>query len=434
MKILIKDGRVIDPAQGLDGVLDVLISDGQVVRVGESLSADGAMKLDAEGLVVCPGLIDMHVHLREPGREDEETIETGAMAAVHGGFTSIACMPNTEPAIEGAEGVKFVLAKAEEANLARVYPIAAISKGLKGKTLSEIASALAAGAAGISDDGMPVIDSGLMRRALEYVTMADRPVMSHCEDRSLSRDGVMHEGRMSTVLGLKGIPGRSEDIAVARDIMLADLTGSRLHVCHVSTAESMGLIKQAKQKGVRVTCEVTPHHFTLTNEAVKNYDPNTKMNPPLRDSTDMTALRQAIKAGLVDAIASDHAPHSIEEKDQEFNMAPFGVIGLETSLGLACTHLYHEGVVTLPALVRLMSTNPAAILGLPTGTLKSGTPADVTVFDPDAEWEVDPAHFCSKSRNTPFSGWKLKGRAVSVIVGGRLLMKDGMLAEGDSTS
>jgi dihydroorotase len=434
VKTLIRGGRVVDPSQALDDVCDVLIEDGSVFRVGASLKADGADVVNAEGLVVCPGLVDMHVHLREPGREDEETIETGSRAAVHGGFTSIACMPNTEPVIEGEEGVKFVVAKAQEAGLAHVYPIAAISKGLEGLALSEIGSALKAGAVGISDDGMPVTDSALMRRALEYVTMMDRPLMSHCEDLPLSGDGVMHEGRMSTVLGLKGIPGQSEDIAVVRDIMLAGLARSRLHVCHVSTAVSMDFIRQAKQKGIKVTCEVTPHHFTLTDEDVKAYDTNAKMNPPLRSKGDMVALRQALKAGLVDAIASDHAPHSIEEKDQEFNVAPFGVIGLETSLGLACTQLYHEGVVTLPALVNLMSANPAAIMGIPAGTLAAGSPADVTVFDPNAEWEVDPSCFCSKSRNTPFSGWKLKGRAISVMVRGRLLMRDGELIEGDCAS
>jgi dihydroorotase len=430
---LIRGGRVVDPSQDLDQVGDVLLSDEGIVEVGPSLNSDDADIVDAGGLIVCPGLIDMHVHLREPGREDEETIETGSRAAVHGGFTSIACMPNTDPVIEGEEGVKFVIAKAQEAGLTRVYPVAAISKGLNGEILSEVGSALKAGAVGVSDDGMPVASSALMRRVLEYVRMFDRPVLSHCEDSMLSGDGVMHEGRVSTLLGLEGIPGQSEDIAVARDIMLTDLARSRLHVCHVSTAASMELIRHAKRRGVRVTCEVTPHHLTLTDEAVRDFDPNAKMKPPLRGESDMTGLRQAIKAGLVDAVASDHAPHSSEEKDQEFNLAPFGIIGLETSLGLACTHLYHEGVVTLPTLVRLMSTNPATILGIAAGTLAAGAPADVTIFDPDAQWEVDPTLFCSKSRNTPFSGWKLKGQAVSVIVGGRILMRDGEIIEGVGT-
>jgi dihydroorotase len=432
VKTLIRGGRVVDPSQDLDQVSDVLIDGGLVAAVADSIDADDAAVLDAGGLVVCPGLIDMHVHLREPGREDEETIETGARAAIAGGFTSIACMPNTCPVIEGEEGVKFVLAKAAEANLAKVYPVAAISKGLKGETLAEIDSALKAGAVGVSDDGRPVASSALMRRALEYVKIRRRPVLSHCEDLSLSAGGVMNEGRMSTLLGLKGIPGESEAVTVSRDIMLADLTRSRLHVCHVSTGRSLELIKDAKAAGVDVTCEVTPHHFALTDDAVRGYDTNAKINPPLRDEKDMSAVRQGLRGGIIDAIATDHAPHSPEEKDQEFDSAPFGVVGLETALGLACTCLYHEGIVSLPALVRLMSTNPARILGLPQGTLKQGSPGDVTVIDPDREWTVDPTRFCSKSRNTPFSDWKLKGRAVSVIVGGRILMRDGRLSQEGS--
>jgi dihydroorotase len=432
VKTLIKGGRVVDPSQDLDRVSDVLIEGGTVSAVRDSIDPDDATVLDARGLVVCPGLIDMHVHLREPGREDEETIETGARAAVAGGFTSIACMPNTDPAIEGEEGVKFVLAKAAEANLARVYPVAAISRGLGGETLAEIGSALRAGAVGVSDDGRPIVSSALMRRALEYVKIHRRPVISHCEDLSLSAGGVMNEGRMSTLLGLKGMPGESEAVMVSRDIMLAGLTASRLHVCHVSTGLSLELVRAARARGVDVTCEVTPHHFALSEDAVRGYDTNAKMNPPLRDERDMGSLRQGLRGGLIDAIASDHAPHSAEEKDQEFDSAPFGVIGLETALGLALTCLYHEGIVTLPALVRLMSTNPARIMGLPQGTLKQGSPGDVTVIDPDREWKVDPARFYSKSRNTPFSDWQLRGRAVSVIVGGRILMRDGRMIEEES--
>ncbi len=428
MKTLIKGGRVVDPSQDLDQISDVLIEDGVVAQIAGSIDAGDATVVDANGLVVCPGLIDMHVHLREPGREDEETIATGARAAIAGGFTSIACMPNTEPVIEGDEGVKFVLAKAQDANLARVYPVAAISKGLKGETLAEIGTAMKAGAVGVSDDGRPVESSALMRRTLEYVKMSGGPVFAHCEDLSLSAGGVMNEGRMSTLLGLKGMPPESESVMVARDIMLTGLTRSRLHVCHVSTGRSFSFIKDGKTSGVDVTCEVTPHHFALTDEAVRTYDTNAKMNPPLRSERDMGAVRQALRSGLVDAIATDHAPHSTEEKDQEFNSAPFGVVGLETALGLACTCLYHEGIVSLSALIRLMSTNPAGILGLTQGTLKQGSPGDVTVFDPDREWTVDPARFQSKSRNSPFSDWKLKGRAVSVIVGGRVLLRDGELS------
>jgi dihydroorotase len=423
--MLIRGGRLVDPAQDIDQESDVLIEDGVVAATGPSLGADGAEVIDAGGLVVSPGLVDMHVHLREPGREDEETIASGATAAIAGGFTSIACMPNTEPAIEGEKGVEFVLSKAEEVGMARVYVIAAASRGLKGKTLAEIGSAIGAGAVGVTDDGMPLANGGLMRRALEYVKMFGRPVISHSEDPTLSAGGVMNEGRMSTLLGLKGIPGASESAAVARDILLTELTGSRLHVCHVSAARSLGFIEEAKRRGIGVTCEVTPHHLTLSDEAVRTYDTNAKMNPPLRDERDVGALRHAVKTGLVDAIASDHAPHSEEEKDQEFDLAPFGIIGLETSLGLMCTHLYHQGIVSLPGLLRLMSTSPAAILGIPAGSLQVGRPADVTLLDPEAEWTVDASEFKSLSRNTPFSGWKLKGRAVSVLIGGEWMMREG---------
>ncbi len=405
----------------------MLIEGGVVAELGTSIEADGAEVIDAKGLVVCPGLVDMHVHLREPGREDEETIESGARAAIRGGFTSVAAMPNTEPPIEGEEGVKFVLSKAREAGLARVFPVAAISKGRKGETLSEIGSAVRAGAVGISDDGYPVAGSGLMRRALEYVKMFDRPVMTHCEDPGLSTRGVMNEGKTSTMLGLRGIPGASEDVGVIRDIILTQLTASRLHVCHVSTGAGLEFVGRARTSGLDVTCEVTPHHLALNDEAVTTFDTNTKMKPPLRGKDDVAALRKGIEAGLVDAIASDHAPHSPEEKDQEFDLAPFGVIGLETTVGVVMSCLYHDGAVTLPDLVRLLSTNPARILGLPLGSLKPGSPADVTLLDTDAEWEIDPRDFVSKSRNTPFSGWKVKGKPITVMVEGRVLMRDGEL-------
>ncbi len=427
MKILIRNGRVIDPSQDLDGQVDVLVEDGAISEAGGGLPDDGAETIDARGLVVSPGFVDMHVHLREPGREDEETVETGARAAVRGGFTSIACMPNTAPVIEGDEGVEFILSKARDAGLARVFPIAAISKNLEGEVLSEIGAAIGAGAVGVSDDGMPVMEAGLMRRALEYVKMFSAPVISHCEDLTLSASGSMNEGRVSTLLGLKGIPSQSEDVMVARDIILAELAASRLHIAHISTARSLDLVADAKTRGSHVTCEVTPHHFTLSEEAVKGYDTNTKMKPPLRSPADVAALRKGLKRGTIDAIASDHAPHSEEEKDQEYDEAPFGIIGLETSFALACTELYHGKVVDLPRLVALMSTNPARILGLPYGTLRQGSPADITVFDPDAAWTVDEREFASRSRNTPFSGWKMKGRVVSVIVGGRVLMRDGAL-------
>ena len=427
MKILIKNGRVIDPCRDLDEELDVLVDDGSVSAVGSGLAAEGAETIDATGLVVSPGFVDMHVHLREPGREDEETVATGARAAVRGGFTSIACMPNTAPVIEGDEGVKFILSRGRDAGQARVYPIAAVSKGLEGEVLSEIGAAVRAGAVGVSDDGLPIMRAGLMRRALEYVKMFSVPVISHCEDLSLSASGSMNEGSISTLLGLKGIPPQSEEVMVARDIILAELAASKLHIAHVSTGRSLDLVAQAKARGSHVTCEVTPHHFTLSDEAVKGYDTNTKMKPPLRCPADVAALRKGIKRGTIDAIASDHAPHSEEEKDQEYDEAPFGIIGLETSFALACSELYHGKVVTLPRLVELMSANPAKILGLAGGTLTEGSPGDITMFDPDAEWTVDETEFVSKSRNTPFSGWKVKGRVVNVIVDGQVLLRDGAL-------
>ena len=437
MKTLLKGGRVVDPSLDLDDVRDVLVEDGRIAEVSTSIDAGGTSGTEviaAKGLVVCPGLVDMHVHLREPGREDEETIESGTRAAVAGGFTAVASMPNTEPPIEGDEGVKFVLAKAREAGLARVYPVAAVTRGLKGELLAEIGSAVRAGARGVSDDGKAVANSALMRRALEYSRMLDVPVISHCEDPGLSGKGMMNEGPVSTFLGLKGIPNESEEVAVARDIALARLASGRLHIAHVSTARGLELVLEAKRLGLKVTCEVTPHHFTLTDEAVRDYGTNNKTNPPLRSERDMCALRHALRTGAVDAIASDHAPHSAEEKDQEFDVAPFGIVGLETSLGLALTELYHKRIISLLELVRLMSGGPAAILGIKSGSLKPGAPADITLFDPERQWTVDPSKFHSKSRNTPFSGWQLKGKAVSVIIEGRVLMRDGEILEGPGTT
>ena len=427
MKILIKNGRVVDPSDHVDAELDVLVEGGKVKEIGVGLSDGGAEAIDAGGLVVCPGFVDMHVHLREPGREDEETIETGARAAIRGGFTSIACMPNTTPVIEGDEGVKFIRSRAREAALARVFPIAAISKNLGGEVLSEIGAAFKAGAVAISDDGMPVMKSSLMRRALEYVKMFGAPVISHCEDLDLSRSGSMNEGSVSTLLGLKGIPRESEEVMVARDISLAELARSRLHVAHISTRRSLEMVEDARARGAAITCEVTPHHFTLSEDAVRTYDTNTKMKPPLRTEDDIAALRSGLKRGTIDAIATDHAPHSEEEKDQEYDLAPFGIIGLETSFGIACTELYHGKIIPIGDLIALLSTRPASILGLPCGTLRTGSPADITIFDPDAEWTVDDSEFASKSHNTPFSGWKLKGRVVSVIVDGEILLREGVL-------
>lgn len=430
MKILIKNGRLVDPSQKIDAVGDLLVKDGRICGLGSVQPQGDETLIDASGLVVAPGFVDMHVHLREPGREDEETIESGARAAVHGGFTSVACMPNTQPPIEGDQGVRFVLSRSELAGAANVYPIAAASKGLEGKLLSEIGSALSAGAVGVSDDGFPIGDARLMRRVMEYVGMFGKPVMSHCEDLALSANGVMNEGRLSTLLGLKGIPVESEAVAISRDLMLADLTKARLHICHVSTSKGMGLIAEAKRRNPRITCEVTPHHLVLTEDNLRSYDTNLKVNPPLRSQRDVADLRQALRHGIVDVIASDHAPHSPEEKDQEFDLAPFGLIGLETTFGVVSTHLYHEGILSMDMLVRLLSVNPAKILGIEGGTLRQGSRADITIFDPMRQWEVDPSNFLSKSRNTPFSGWKLKGAVITVLVRGRVLMRDGEMLDG----
>ena len=420
--ILLRGGRVVDPSQRLDEVLDVLLVGGEVARIGRDLEApEGADVRRVDGLVVCPGLIDLHVHLREPGFEHKETIQTGARAAAAGGFTAVCAMPNTDPPIDDPAAVGFVLAEGMRAGAARVYPVGCISVGQKGERLTEIGEMVDAGAVAISDDGQPVADSGLMRLALEYAQTFGIPVADHCEDKGLSRGGSMHEGVVSARLGLIGIPGAAEDTIVARDLMLAELTGGRIHIQHVSTRRSVELIREAKARGVRVTAEATPHHFTLTDEAVDGYRTEAKVNPPLRTADDRDAVREGLADGTLDCIATDHAPHHYDEKEQAFDDAPFGLIGLETALGLAITELVGKGVLTLMDLVDRMSCGPARAFNLPGGTLRPGSPADVTVFDPAEEWIVDPNTFLSKSRNTPFAGWKLTGRAVLTIVGGRIV-------------
>jgi dihydroorotase len=436
MRILIRGGRVIDPASGLDGVMDLLIEEGVIRSVGPAGNAGKPRRaapggttpeqadrvIEAKGLVVCPGLIDMHVHLREPGREDEETIASGATAAARGGFTGIACMPNTEPPNDSASVTEFILEQAAKHGGVRVYPIGAISKGRKGEELAEIGELVAAGCVGISDDGSPVSSAGLMRRAMEYATMFDIPVIPHCEELTLSQGGVMHEGVVSTQLGLKGIPGVAEAVEVARDLLLAEFTGVRLHLCHLSAAESVRAIREAKARGVKVTVEVTPHHLALTDDAVRGFSTNTKMNPPLRSAEDQAALREALADGTIDAIATDHAPHALAEKEQEYDAAPFGVTGLETCLGVVLTELYHGKVLSLPQIVERMSVAPARILGLKgRGSLAPGTEADVTLFDPEREWVVEAKGMASKSKNSPFLGWKLKGAPVMTIVGGKVV-------------
>jgi len=420
--LLVRGGRVIDPDTGHDGVADVLLQDGRVSDVGTGLGVpDGARIIDASGMIVCPGLIDVHVHLREPGQEHKETIMTGARAAAAGGFTAVCAMPNTDPPIDDPAAVGYVRAEGLRVGAARVYPCGAVSVGQKGERLTEIGEMIDAGAVAITDDGRPVPTAGLMRLALEYAHTFGIPVASHCEDMTLSRGGAMNEGITSTRLGLIGIPNAAEDVCIARDLLLAELTGGRLHIQHVSTRRGVEMIRAAKQKGVAVTAEATPHHFTLTDEAVEAYRTDAKVNPPLRTAADRAAVIEGVRDGTLDVIATDHAPHHYDEKEQAFEDAPFGLVGLETALGLAVTELVAKDVIDLPTLVMRMSTAPAAAFNLPGGTLRRAAPADVTVFDPGFEWTVDPSHFLSKSRNTPFAGRRLRGRAVFTIVGGRVV-------------
>ena len=429
--LLIRGGRVIDPSRGFDGPADVLLEDGKVKAAGAKLAAPaGAETLDAKGCVVAPGFVDLHVHLREPGREDVETIATGARAAAAGGFTSVCAMPNTDPVTDNQAAVGFIVSQARRAGTARVYPIGAVSLGQKGEQLAEFGELVGAGAVAVSDDGRPVATAHLMRTALEYALTFGIPVIDHCEDLSLSSGGAMHEGLVSTRLGLKGIPRSAEDVIVARDIQLAELTGGHVHLAHCSTAGAVEMVRVAKARGVRVTAEVTPHHLALTDAACSAYDTHAKMNPPLRESPDVAALRAGLADGTIDCIATDHAPHHYDAKEQEFDNAPFGVVGLETALGVALTELVKPGVLDLPALVRRLSTRPAEIAHLPAGTLAPGAAADVVVFDPAASWTVDPARFFSKSRNTPFAGRTLEGVVRWTIVGGAVVHRHGDVPAG----
>jgi dihydroorotase len=420
--LLLRGGRVIDPSRNLDEPSDVLIQDGKIAGVGRALGApDGADVRDVRDTVVAPGLVDVHVHLREPGNEDVETVATGARAAAAGGFTAVCAMPNTDPVTDNQAAVGFIVRQSVRAGLTRVYPIGAISVGQKGERLSEFGEMVGAGAVAVSDDGKPVVSSHLMRTALEYARTFGIPVADHCEEPTLAEGGVMHEGLVSARLGLKGIPAAAEEIMVARDTLLAELTGGHVHLCHLSTRGSVELLRRAKEQRIRVTAEVTPHHLTLTDRACERYDTHAKMNPPLREAADVAALRAALKEGVVDCIASDHAPHAYDAKEAAFDDAPFGVVGLETAFGVAYTELVIGGVLTLPELIHRMSTAPAAAFGLPGGTLAPGAPADVVVLDLTDSWTVDPAAFCSKSRNTPFAGRVLTGRAELTLVGGKLV-------------
>jgi dihydroorotase len=424
--VLIRGGRVIDPSRGADEISDLLLADGKVEAVGRDLGRpDGATVIEAAGTVVAPGLIDLHVHLREPGQEDVETVASGAMAAAAGGFSAVCAMPNTDPVTDNQAAVGFIVSQAQRAGKARVYPIGAVSLGQKGQQLAEFGELVGAGAVAVSDDGKPVVSSHLMRTALEYARTFGIPVADHCEDPTLSAGGAMHEGLVSTRLGLKGIPAAAEEIMVARDILLAELTGGHVHLCHLSTLGSVELVRRAKEKGLKVTAEACPHHFSLTHEACEGYDTNAKMNPPLREPEDREAIRQGLRDGTIDVICTDHAPHHYDAKEREFDDAPNGIIGLETALGLAITELVETGLLTLANLVERMSVMPARIFSLPGGSLGRGAPADVVVFDPKAKWVVRPDEFFSKSRNTPFGGRELRGRAMATIVRGQVVFQRG---------
>ncbi len=432
MKLVIRNGRVVDPKNKIDKKVDILIENGKIMKIGESSKfrpgdvSRSTITIDATGKVVTPGLLDMHTHLREPGREDEETIASGTRAAAQGGFTSICCMSNTQPVVDSVSGVKFILTTASQEGVVNVYPIGSITKGRKGEELAEIGKMRIAGIVGISDDGKPVMNAQTMRRALEYAKMFNLPVISHCEDLNLSTGGVMNEGFTSTVLGLKGIPRQAEEIMVARDIALAELTGGKLHLAHITTRRSVELIRQAKKKRIKVTCETAPHYFSLSEEEVQGYDTNTKINPPLRTKDDIEALCEGLADGTIDCIVSDHAPHLDVEKDLEYNMAPFGIIGLETMLPLILTNLVSKKILNLNQAIAKLTVNPANILGLEKGSLSIGSDADLTIIDLNLKKKIGN-EFTSQSKNSPFIGMELKGFPVATIVGGKVVMKDGKL-------
>src|SRR5436190_2536300 len=421
MKTLrISNGRVIDPAQAIDQVTDLWIRGENILGVGPQPQLQADRTIDATGLIVCPVLIDMHVHLREPGREEDETIATGTAAALAGGVTSVACMPNTEPALDSQAAAEFVYLQAERAGNANVFPVGAITKGRLGAELAEIGGLVEGGAVAFTDDGSPVVSAEIMRRALEYCRMFDKAILSHAEDLELTRGGVMHEGFESMRLGLPGMPAAAEEVMVHRDIALAELTEGRLHILHVSTAGSVDLIRRARQRGVRVTGEACPHHFTLTDESLRTFDSNYKMAPPLRTRADVDAIIEGLKDGTLEVIATDHAPHAPEKKMRELDQAPNGIIGLETLLPICVMSLIEPGHLTWPQLIEKLTVNPARVLGIDRGTLKPGVKADVTIIDPKAEWTIDPNLFRSKSRNCPFAGWKVRGRAHAVLLNGEV--------------
>jgi len=428
MGIILKGGRVVDPANGRDGEFDVLIENGAIARIGRNLPVEGADVFEIKrGWVVAPGLVDIHVHLREPGQEHKETIASGTASAVAGGFTAVACMPNTEPVNDHAGITEFILKKAAEAGLARVYPIGAVSIGSKGDQLAELGEQKAAGCVAFTDDGRPVATALLMRRALEYARMLGVPIVNHCEDPSLKGDGVAHEGYVASQLGLRGIPGEAESIMVERDVSLAELTGAHVHIAHMSAHQSLRAVRAGKERGVHVTCEVAPHHFTLTDDSLDGtvkYDTNFKMNPPLRAAADRDAMLDGIVDGSVDVIATDHAPHHIDEKMVEFDRAPFGIVGLETAVPIVFDRLVHAGRISLKRMIELMSVNPARLMNVRGGRLDEGSPADITVLAPDLSTTIEAGKLVSKSKNTPFDRWRLTGGVAATIVGGRVVYRN----------
>jgi dihydroorotase len=423
MKLMVRNGRVIDPANDIDRIADVLVQDGFIAAVGENLDASGAEVFDAAGLIVAPGFIDMHVHLREPGFEHAETIESGARAAAAGGFTSVCCMPNTKPVNDSATVTSYIVERAKRAAVVNVFPIGAITKGSDGEELASIGSMKAAGVVAISDDGKPVMNARVMRRAMENANAFDLPIINHCEDLNLSAGGDMHEGVTSTCLGLRGIPASSEDVMVARDILLAEVTGARYHVAHLSTRHSVAMVAFAKGRGLNVTCEVTPHHFALSDTDIKPYDANYKMKPPLRGCEHVQGCLEGIQSGTVDALATDHAPHPGSEKMQEFEKCPFGILGLETAIGLTFEKLVHPGRISIRRMIELYTTGPDRILRLGRGALSPGKPADITIIDSSSEWTYDVNKSASRSRNSPFDGTCFRGGPVATVVNGVVVWK-----------
>lgn len=428
MKILIKNGHVIDPANGIDEVTNIFIDNGVIAEVGVNSDLEGIEMeiIDASGKIVAPGLVDMHVHLREPGQEYKEDIESGTRAAVFGGVTSVACMPNTNPVCDNETVVNYIKSRAAEVGYANVYPVGAVSKGQEGKLLAEIGEMAFAGAVAVSDDGHPVENSGLMRRAIEYSGMFDVVVISHCEDMALG-EGDMNEGAVASAMGLRGISRAAEEVMAARDAIIAEAIGGRVHIAHISTKGTVELIRQAKKRGVRITCETCPHYFALTEDACKDFNTNAKMNPPLRTSEDVEAIKEGLADGTIDCIVTDHAPHHPDEKECEFGLAKNGIVGLETSLGLGIKYLVKEGVLTMSQLIEKMALNPSRILGISKGTLSPGHAADIVIFDPDKEWTVDINKLHSKGKNSPYDGFELFGKPEYVLVGGEIVINQGEL-------